>query len=417
VAVPFEAEFDAAGYRFRVCSSPALLGQHVAGYLKPFRVASRSAGHVATYRIAFEPDHSSPVTNRPAPYVVTLDGAFERSADSAGRVVEHLLWTISRHATAQVAAQVAIHAAAASLDGVGVVMPAPMNAGKTTLVAGLVHGGLSYLTDEMTLIDPASGCIVPFPRALWVDRRSVALIPGLAERVENELMAPDAESVHIRPNDLRLGAIGESCRPGFVVAPSYEPGAPTTAEPVPRAQALQLLVVHSQNIQRFGRRGLEVLAGVVAGADCYRLRVGDLASAVRVVTELVEAGPGPPSSWSPVGGERRKARTDDTAGPIEGSARPRARSDVAGVEIDGDTVLYDVPSGGVHLLNRIAGILWANFDGRRSLDELGGELVVATGQDAELVRTSVLDLARRLGAEGLLEGVQPRGGREEPVGR
>jgi hypothetical protein len=402
MADAFTGDYDMAGYRFRLCATPRFLGSHVASYLEPFRSTAAHSDPVPTYSIDLDPAHRAKVSRVSAPYYVTIDGEEERSSCYAGRMIEHLLWTINHRAIDQIASHVAVHAAGVTRDGAGIVLPAPMGGGKTTLAAGLVHSGLSYLTDEMVLIEPASGWMVPFPRALWADRKSVALIPGLGERVEGQFMAPDAESVHVRPDDLRTGAIGEPCPVRFVLMPSYEAGVRTTVEPVSRGRTLQYLAVHSPNIQRFGARGLAVLADVVAAASCFRLRLGDLWSGVDAAWDLLRRAPSPASSWSPVPTEGPD-RTQAGAAQATAGARPNRRCDVAGVEIDGETVLYDVSSGRVHLLNTIAGVLWANFDGDLSVDELAAELARASGHGTAEVRNSVIELVRRLESEGLLE--------------
>jgi hypothetical protein len=61
-----------------------------------------------------------------------------------------------------------------------------------------------------------------------------------------------------------------------------------------RAEALLLLAENSFNFKRFGSAGLGVLRGVVSGADCYRLRIADLESAVRAISDLVRAAAGSP---------------------------------------------------------------------------------------------------------------------------
>jgi hypothetical protein len=56
-----------------------------------------------------------------------------------------------------------------------------------------------------------------------------------------------------------------------------------------RSEALIRLAENSFNIPAFGaRRSMEIIAGVVRSARCYRLTVGDLADACTMVLELLE---------------------------------------------------------------------------------------------------------------------------------
>jgi hypothetical protein len=412
VTAAFRADFNAAGYAFTVETDLLRLGSYVASRIAPFEIASPGRARWGpTYRLSFEERRCLEGTAFPAPYVLRVEDEEVWSAGSAGGIAEHALWLISQDAVAQIVDHIAVHAAAASRGGMGVIMPAPPDAGKTTLVAGLVNAGFSYLTDEMALINPASGWVDPFPRALWMDRRSIALIAGLAERVEDDLIAREAPSVHVRPDDLRPGAIGPSCPIALVVAPRYEPGAATVAEPMSRAEMLRLLLVNSPNAHRFGRRGPAILAGALRGADCYRLQVGDLEAGVRAVIDLVEvSGPRPPvrsSVDAPAPPLRRGAVPSLTPDAIDSAFRPLPSADVVATELDGESVLYDLATGHTHLLNPTAALLWSCFDGDSSLDDLALDVAEVYGQDLARVRESIVDVARELGRLGALDGVTP----------
>ncbi len=169
-------------------------------------------------------------------------------------------------------------------------LPAQPGSGKTTLAAGLTHAGFAYLSDEAAPIDLRTRELVPYPRPLTMKPGTVAIIPGLTRRLASVLGDYEGPQYHVRPDDLRQGALGGPCRVGYVIAPRYEPEEPTSLEPMTRGEALVLLAENSFNFDRHGTRGLEVLRELVAGADCYRLRMGDLESAVRAITDVVHGG-------------------------------------------------------------------------------------------------------------------------------
>jgi hypothetical protein len=66
-----------------------------------------------------------------------------------------------------------LHAGAVEQDGQVVVVAGRSGWGKTTLVAGLVRRGWSYLTDELVAIDPHERGVVPYPKALHLDADAV----------------------------------------------------------------------------------------------------------------------------------------------------------------------------------------------------------------------------------------------------
>jgi hypothetical protein len=182
---------------------------------------------------------------------------------------------------------VALHAAAAAWDRRGIIFPGPPDAGKTTLVAGLTRVGFAYLSDEAALIDPQTGLLHPFPRALAMDGNSLDAIPGLRGK-----LPPDHDQFmrlryHVAPDDLRPGAVGRPCRVQYVIAPRYEAGAETALEPMSRAEALMTLAENSFNFVRFGAVAVDSLRGALEGVKCYRLRIGGLEDGIRKVLDVV----------------------------------------------------------------------------------------------------------------------------------
>ena len=81
-----------------------------------------------------------------------------------------------------------------------------------------------------------------------------------------------------------------------------------------------------------------------------------------------------------------------------------ARSGLASVEIDGEIVLYDDGERRLHRLNPAAAIVWRCLDGTGTLAEIAGDIADVYGQRPEEVLAGVLEAARHLGAEGLVEG-------------
>jgi hypothetical protein len=182
---------------------------------------------------------------------------------------------------------VALHAAAGAWGGRGIIFPGPPDAGKTTLVAGLTRVGFAYLTDEAALINPQTGFLHPFPRALAMDEHSIDVIPGLRQK-----LPPDHDQFmryryHVPPDDLRPGAVGRPCRVEFVIAPRYEAGTRTALEPMSRAEALMMLAENSFNLVRFGGKGVESLRQAMDGVRCYRLQAGSLDESIRSVLDVM----------------------------------------------------------------------------------------------------------------------------------
>src|SRR5262249_32235391 len=84
-----------------------------------------------------------------------------------------LNWFIANHAHQYLM----IHAAAIERHDRRALLPGSSGAGQSTLCAALVgRGGWRLLSDELTLIDLASGMIVPIARPISLKNESIAVI-------------------------------------------------------------------------------------------------------------------------------------------------------------------------------------------------------------------------------------------------
>lgn len=272
--MPNERGYRLLAYELRVASSPRRLGAFLHRFLAPFE--AEVGPEARRYELRNEPGHARP-------WAMVVDGRVRGRRASSSGVLELALWDISRSAIASDHGFLAIHAAAASWRGAGILLPAPPDSGKSTLVAGLTRAGCSYLTDEAALIHPTTAMLHPFPRSLWLERGSVDAVFG---KEPPKLPRTGGGQFHVRPADLRPRALGRPCPVRVVVAPAYEAGGPTELRPIGRAEAVTILARNAFYLERFGGAGIELLGRVVGEAACYRIRVGSLDDAVRMIREI-----------------------------------------------------------------------------------------------------------------------------------
>jgi hypothetical protein len=271
----FDRSYRALGYGFRVQTDVARLGALVDSLLSPFRI--EEANELPTYLLR-QPE--------PGKAVAYLDGReFATTVTPAG-VVDQVLYEVNQEAIRRTSEYLLVHAAAASWRGRGLVFPAPMDSGKTTLVAGLIRAGLRYLTDEAALIGQ-DGSLHPYPKTLGLRPPSMEAIPELQKSLPPEFAWRSRLKYHVRPQDLRPRSIGRPCPVGYVIVPSYSRGSRNVLESLGSPEALMELATNCFNLNRFGATGLALLAGVVRNAQCYKLRMGDLDGAVTIVLDLV----------------------------------------------------------------------------------------------------------------------------------
>jgi hypothetical protein len=280
----FERCYRALSYTFRVRTQHADVGRHLDRLLAGFRV--RPTPRVPTFDITRRAGVSQP-------YAIYRRGRMVQRAPSLAPIIDYILWQATQEAVERTSDFLALHAGAVGKKGAAVLLPAPPDSGKTTLAAALTRAGFSYLSDEVALIDPSTALVHPYARALWMEIPSIELMGSdVRAAIPEDLLALGRRQYQVTPEELRPGSVGRPSRVRFVVAPSYRRGSRTALEPMSRAEALVLLADNSFNFGRFGARAMPVLERLVRGAACYRLAMGRLDRAVRLIADLVEGGSG-----------------------------------------------------------------------------------------------------------------------------
>jgi hypothetical protein len=271
----------ALGFDFAIRASNAAIGQYLHGLLRAFELPCEPR-HVYSFL-----DREQTGADR---YVLYRDDERVSTTRFASTALRHLLWDVNRSVVEETPGLLLLHASAVEHKGRAVVFPAPMESGKTTLVAGLVLRGLRYITDETVAIDPATLTVQPYPKPLSIDIGSWETLADLRPDVDPSL-APFLEAGWFVPPDaIHPDTVASPCVPRLVIAPRYEREARTNLVEIRRSEALITLAENSFNITTFGaRRGMEILAAVVRSCRCYRLTVGDLSEACAVVLELLDA--------------------------------------------------------------------------------------------------------------------------------
>jgi hypothetical protein len=202
-----------------------------------------------------------------------------------GEAVGIVLGNVNRQAVRTASRErVVFHAACADRDGVGVILAAPMDSGKTTTVAGLLRAGFAYLTDEAIALDRTSLMLHGYPKPLSIDQGSWEALAHLAPHDK------DLFRLQWQVPGSRAGSAGcaDLTRAGVVVFLRYVKGGQTRIRPVGRAEMLVDLSKLIFNFDEDPRRCLEATADMLRHCDTYRLEIGSLASAVRAISKAVD---------------------------------------------------------------------------------------------------------------------------------
>jgi hypothetical protein len=218
-------------------------------------------------------------------YLVCCDDEVIVETGRLDRALSVLLWHINAEVVRRSTPRhPVIHAAAATRDGMTVLLPAAPESGKTTTVAGLVaSAGFGYLTDEAVAIEPATLTPRPYPKPLTIDRGSWGVLAGLRPSREGVVTG----QWQVPASAIRPDAVASAAPIRFVVEPAYNRSADTRLEHVSRAAMLVRLADSTFNFQEAPQRNLAVLARVLERAECYRLPISDLHDGVQLIAKLL----------------------------------------------------------------------------------------------------------------------------------
>lgn len=206
-----------------------------------------------------------------------------RGAMSAPGAVAMLAWALNQVAITT-PHHVVLHAGCVARHGGGVVLSAPMESGKSTLVTALVGDGWDYLSDEIAAVSLADGRLHPYPSPISLDPGSFPLFPALKPATAPSV--GDAASWLLRCETVRSGSGSASVDPACLVFPRFRPGATCTLTALSATDALRLLVEQAFNLPTVRGRGFIALADLVRRLPRYQLILDNLDEACQALRRL-----------------------------------------------------------------------------------------------------------------------------------
>lgn len=183
-----------------------------------------------------------------------------------------------------------IHAAVVERRGYALLLPGLPGAGKSTLCAALVAAGWRLLSDELTLLDPADGRVVPLVRPISLKNDAIEIVRQLAP---NAIIGPRAIDTHkgtvahVRPlpDSVRRGT--EFACPRWIVTPQFTPGGRLHLAPKSKAATFISLGDNSLNYRILGETAFNAMVRLIDGCDCYSLTHASVREAVVTLEELL----------------------------------------------------------------------------------------------------------------------------------
>ena len=227
-----------------------------------------------------------------ARYRVIGDGRELFSCVRRAEALPYLEWGINRGVIARPSRFLLLHAAGAVLRDQAMLLAAPSGSGKSTISIALLADGWRLLGEEIDMIDPATLHAHPFPKALCIKSHGCKPL----ERIG--VPAPACKHF-VKALGTRVGHVAipvdqvayRACAVSRIVLPIWTGSKRPELRPVSRVHAALALTAQILNRADFGLGCVKVISRLVAGAECYELRSGEIDQTVRVLRELAGSSP------------------------------------------------------------------------------------------------------------------------------
>ncbi|MFM9976787.1 MAG: HprK-related kinase A [Sphingomonadaceae bacterium] len=180
-----------------------------------------------------------------------------------------------------------LHAASVERDGRALILTGESGSGKSTLSALLMGAGWRFLGDEFVLLDPETGALHPFPRAISLKNESIAAVGAhVADNRFGPLLTdtPKGTIRHLRPDVRAIADMAVPAAPAMILFPRY--GLPESVREVLPGETFVRLTQASTNYTALGERGFGALTRLVTALPALAIDYPDTDSALDRVAAL-----------------------------------------------------------------------------------------------------------------------------------
>ena len=198
-------------------------------------------------------------------------------------------WCVAQHAHRYLV----LHAAVVARGNQALLLPGAPGAGKSTLCAGMVARGWRLLSDELALIRPERGDLVPLPRPISLKNASIPVIRRYSPGWQFGPACRDTakgEVAHLRPPRASVEQATQPARVAWVVFPRFRPESELAFAPRPPEEAFRGLIGAAFNYPEQGVSGFHALADMANRSPSFSLGFSDLDRACRRLERLAEEG-------------------------------------------------------------------------------------------------------------------------------
>jgi len=184
-----------------------------------------------------------------------------------------------------------MHAGMLARGDQALMMPGVPGAGKSTLTASLCllrHWRL--LSDELAILEPASGLMKPHPRPISLKNASIDLVRAFngarIGRVYKDTRKGTLSHAACPAGSVDLAT--NAARVRWVVFPKFNAGTSPACEEISRVEAFSLISEQSFNRERMGEAGFDALCALLTDARCFQISYGSTADGLALIEQVTQ---------------------------------------------------------------------------------------------------------------------------------
>jgi HprK-related kinase A len=180
-----------------------------------------------------------------------------------------------------------LHASTVERRGRALLMTGESGAGKSTLSALLGERGWRFMGDEFALLDPATGLVHAFPRAVSLKNAAIDVMAAEVPAARFGPLLTDTPKGtirHLRPPDDAIARMDDPAIPALLLFPRF--GFAPALRGVGAAEVFVRLTQASTNYVAMGESGYTALKSLVGAIPACAIDYPDTASAIDMVERL-----------------------------------------------------------------------------------------------------------------------------------
>jgi len=182
-----------------------------------------------------------------------------------------------------------MHAGTLARSGNALMMPGSPGAGKSTLSASLcLLEDWQLLSDELAILDPASGLLHPHPRPISLKNDSIRLVADFPGARLGAVYTDTHKGTisHALCPDHSIAKATETACVRWIVFPRFTAGKAANIEEISRTEAFTLISEQSFNKERMGETGFQALCSMLTGAQCFQIEYGSTQDGLKLIRDI-----------------------------------------------------------------------------------------------------------------------------------